>query len=417
MKAINTFLLLSLSSLLLVSSPIYAQTNTDNSESSNLNRLSIGLIGGVTTGNMNINSKYTGVYGANVRYSINPVVALQANALLGEFISTNVECKLFDPSFSNRFVNLGLQGHINMYKLMSRENAPFGFSVYSVLGFGLLMNDVTTGVENPAAGWEDFMGEDNTDTALYYQFGIGTRLKLSPRIDIFAQFDYNRTDNDRMDGFRNSRLSGTDLDNGRNDHFLNVTAGIQFKLGSSSRNHADWHWSTPPPPPPPAPKPEPEVDLEEFKERIEELEDKLNEKDQAINQLFDQLSELEDARDVERLDNGVMVTFSDKILFEFDSSELREDAIRALTGFADEIKNHDGFRITIIGHTCNIGTEEYNQGLSERRAGSVENFLLEVGINPDTMSSFGRGELEPRYDNNTRDGREMNRRVEIVIEN
>lgn len=417
MKAITTYLFLPFLSVLLIISTVDAQTTVDADDNRNLNRFSIGLIGGETTGNMNINTRYTGVYGANVRYSFNPVVAVQANALFGEFISTDAECKLFDPSFNNRFINVGLQGHINMYQLMSRENAPFGFSVYSVLGFGMVMNDVTTSVENPSTGWEDFTGQDNTDTALYYQFGVGTRFKLSPRVDMFAQFDYNVTENDRMDGFRNNRLAGTDLDNGRNDHFLNFTAGIQFKLGSSSRNHADWHWSTPPPPPPPAPEPEPEVDVDEFKERIEELEDQLTEKEQAINQLFDQMRDLEDAREVERLDNGVMVTFSDEILFEFDSSELRTDAVRALSGFADEIKNHDGFQMTVIGHTCNIGTEEYNQSLSERRAKSVENFLLEAGIDADLMTSFGRGELEPRHDNSTSDGRAMNRRVEIVIEN
>lgn len=401
---------------LLFCTPTVSAQDTDMSTTEPMNRISIGLQGGLATGNMDINTKYTGVYGGNVRYSFNPMISLQANVLFGKFISDEVVCELFDIGFDNRYSNINVQGHLNMFPFLSKENAPEGFKIYSLLGFGLIRNDVTTEVENPDPGWEDFTGEDNTDSALYYQFGLGTRIKLSERVDLFSQFEYNVSAIDQMDGFRDSRLRGTDLDDGKNDHFINFTAGLQFKFGSSGRKHADWHWPSPPPPPAPmAPEPEPVDD-----NRIEELEEELDEKQQQIDELYNALKELEDAESVEQVDDRVIVTFNNAVLFDFDSSELKPQVVLSLDHLLQEIDKADGdaedLRLTIVGHTDSIGTEEYNQGLSERRAASVTSYLIENGFDSNRVISLGRGETEPKFDNDTREGRAKNRRVEIMIE-
>ena len=404
--------------LLWIINPQNAYSQSDSIDYDRLNHFSVGAQGGLATGNMNLNTKFTGVYGVNVRYAFNPLVSLQANATIGEFISDNIKRKKFDPSFTNSYQNFNLQGHFNLYQIKKRDQAPFGFSIYPLVGVGLISNDVETNVEVFDPRWEGFMGEDNTDTALYYQFDMGTRIKLSPRFDLFAQFEYNVTNNDRMDGFKDEPLAGTILENNRNDHFVNYTAGIQLKLGSSSRRHAEWHWTPPPPPPEPEPEPEPEPKTEELEERVEEVEETLEDKNRKLDELRDKIRDIRDITDVERVDEGVLVTFDNTILFDFDSARLRTDAIVALDSFAEQLRDQDQeLTITVEGHTCNIGSEFYNQDLSERRASVVARYLIDQNIDPSKISSIGKGLTQPRFDNSTSEGREKNRRVEILIEN
>ena len=98
--------------------------------------------------------------------------------------------------------------------------------------------------------------------------------------------------------------------------------------------------------------------------------------------------------------------------FDFDSAALKPAMEAALTDLADKIKASAGHEtLTIVGHTDSIGSEEYNQGLSERRAESAAAFLEAQGI--DSISTSGMGETQPVADNGTKEGRAMNRRVEV----
>ena len=98
--------------------------------------------------------------------------------------------------------------------------------------------------------------------------------------------------------------------------------------------------------------------------------------------------------------------------FDFDSAELKPGMEAALTDLADKIKASAGHEtLTIVGHTDSIGSEEYNQGLSERRAESAAAFLEGLGI--DSISTSGMGETQPVADNGTKEGRAMNRRIEV----
>jgi outer membrane protein OmpA-like peptidoglycan-associated protein len=72
-------------------------------------------------------------------------------------------------------------------------------------------------------------------------------------------------------------------------------------------------------------------------------------------------------------------------------------------------------RIEVEGHTDDVGTDEYNQTLSERRAGAVGAFLVEQGIPADAVTALGLGESRPKADNLTPEGRRQNRRVELVV--
>jgi OOP family OmpA-OmpF porin len=98
--------------------------------------------------------------------------------------------------------------------------------------------------------------------------------------------------------------------------------------------------------------------------------------------------------------------------FDFDSAVLKPGMESALTDLADKIKASAGHEtLSIVGHTDSIGSEDYNQGLSEQRAQSAADFLGSQGI--DNISTSGMGETQPVADNGTNEGRSQNRRVEV----
>jgi len=106
-----------------------------------------------------------------------------------------------------------------------------------------------------------------------------------------------------------------------------------------------------------------------------------------------------------------VITFN--LLFDFDSAKIRDDMVPVLEK-AKQILNEDkAVSFTVAGNTCNIGTDTYNQGLSERRAAAVKNWLVENGVAAARLDTVGYGESQPKYDNQTKEGRKLNRRVEI----
>lgn len=124
--------------------------------------------------------------------------------------------------------------------------------------------------------------------------------------------------------------------------------------------------------------------------------------------------ELENAK-VERVGEGIQVTMESGILFEVDSYALKTDAKNELQSMANILQNYPDTKIKVDGHTDSTGSESYNQTLSERRAKSVTSYLRSLGITADRIAETGFGESLPVADNNTVEGRRLNRRVEIGI--
>ncbi len=101
------------------------------------------------------------------------------------------------------------------------------------------------------------------------------------------------------------------------------------------------------------------------------------------------------------------------IKFEFDKATLMPSSYPILDGIYDALRDNPEIRVEIQGHTCSIGTEEYNLGLSKRRAQTVLNYLEGKGIDASRMTAEGYGESHPMDSNKTREGRANNRRVEL----
>jgi outer membrane protein OmpA-like peptidoglycan-associated protein len=124
--------------------------------------------------------------------------------------------------------------------------------------------------------------------------------------------------------------------------------------------------------------------------------------------------DLEGAR-VERVGEGIVVTFDSGLLFAFDSDRIEGAARQNLTNLARSLNQHADSEVLIVGHTDNVGSAAYNQGLSERRAASARAFLVNQGVPAHRIRTEGRGLSEPIASNATDAGRAQNRRVEVVI--
>jgi len=195
--------------------------------------------------------------------------------------------------------------------------------------------------------------------AVYRSLGIGLLHRYNDRLSLRLELE-GRYDNDRATFNRSS---------GFTDYLL--TAGFNFALGSVAAPPPP-----PPPPPPPAPRPAPEPEPEP----------------------------------------EVIFDFNAMVLFEFDSSALRQEARPELDRAVDFLNEHNHMILVEVGgHTCDIGSIAYNQGLSERRAQAVADYLTNAGISGDRLVVRGYGEERPRLPNTSIENRQQNRRVELSV--
>lgn len=105
----------------------------------------------------------------------------------------------------------------------------------------------------------------------------------------------------------------------------------------------------------------------------------------------------------------------DHVLFDFDKTAIKPDGAKILDRLVTFLKENPDKKVDLEGHTDWIGTEKYNQGLSERRAASVKNYLVKKGVDVSRIATRGFGKTKPIADNKTRDGRAKNRRVEVKV--
>jgi OOP family OmpA-OmpF porin len=109
------------------------------------------------------------------------------------------------------------------------------------------------------------------------------------------------------------------------------------------------------------------------------------------------------------------VTFAAEVLFDFDKSVVKPDGKAKLDDLAAKVRGISLEVVIAIGHTDSVGTDEYNQQLSVRRAESVKAYLVSKGIESNRVYTEGKGEKQPVADNRMAEGRAKNRRVEVEV--
>lgn len=136
------------------------------------------------------------------------------------------------------------------------------------------------------------------------------------------------------------------------------------------------------------------------------------------NYMDNQAEEIErdlEGATIERVGEGIKITFDSGLLFAVDSATLQSAAQTNLTNLAEVLNKYDDTLILLEGHTDSSGSEEYNLTLSRSRAQSVANYLAGLSVDATRMTIMGYGEIQPVADNVTVEGRQANRRVELAI--
>jgi outer membrane protein OmpA-like peptidoglycan-associated protein len=118
---------------------------------------------------------------------------------------------------------------------------------------------------------------------------------------------------------------------------------------------------------------------------------------------------------VERVGEGIQVTFASGLLYDFDSDVIRDAAGENLRNLATSLEKFPNTVLLVVGHTDAQGSDSYNQDLSARRALAASRYLGARGVASTRLRTSGRGELEPVATNDTEYGRSQNRRIEVAI--
>jgi outer membrane protein OmpA-like peptidoglycan-associated protein len=134
-----------------------------------------------------------------------------------------------------------------------------------------------------------------------------------------------------------------------------------------------------------------------------------------MDQQAKELSQTIKGATVERVGEGINVTFASGLLFAFNSDEIQSTAGENLKELAASLNRYPDSQLLIVGHTDNVGDDAYNQGLSERRANSAAAYLAAQGVARTRVATSGKGEAEPVTTNDSDAGRQQNRRVEVAI--
>ncbi|HSY59523.1 MAG TPA: OmpA family protein, partial [Terriglobales bacterium] len=135
------------------------------------------------------------------------------------------------------------------------------------------------------------------------------------------------------------------------------------------------------------------------------------EKEQLRAQLLEQFNRILPTTDTPR---GLKVNMAD-VLFDFGKFDLKESAREALAKMTGIVIAHPGLKLAVEGYTDSIGSDTFNLTLSQNRADTVRAYLVNQGLDPNTITATGYGKSNPVASNDTAEGRQQNRRVEIII--
>lgn len=257
-------------------------------------------------------------------------------------------------------------------------NRDAGFTPYGVLGLGILRTDT--------------LGK--ADTGAMANAGLGIMKRWSDNIALRADARY-RWDGNSTNTFNKSSFGD-----------VIVSLGLNIALGEKAR-------PAPKPMLEPVAQPEPEIapppKPTPMAAPVPAPEPAIVQPAPVVPLTTKQATQLDQAK------SGDVVTILEGVNFEFDSDRLRPDARVILDEASTVLERRSDISVDVAGHTCSIGTEQYNQGLSERRAKSVYDYFVNKGIAADRLTTQGFGETRPAFSNATREGRAKNRRVELHV--
>lgn len=242
-----------------------------------------------------------------------------------------------------------------------------------------------------------YKGETGNSDSAFVNAGVGAKIPFTDMLALKLEAIYMLKYNDA-----------------RYDNNLALLAGLNFAFGSSS--------------PKAAPLSEPLQESKPVEEAQEELLEEAATKEEVTNVVAivdgdDDGDGVLNSKDlcpdtpkgVAVNSDGCPIKIRLNINFEYDSAKVDAGSFELVEKYADFLNRYTNYSTKIIGHTDSIGSEAYNQKLSQRRASSVRDMLIVKGVDASRVSAVGKGELEPVADNATAEGRAQNRRIEAEL--
>ncbi len=319
--------------------------------------------------------------GLQVERTFNPLFGMGLDVSYLNFNRSTVTGKTIDPT---------LFASVNLTNLLFPNRQSTFFSLYAKAGAGVgfYNNEIGNTKDNDFSPM--FAG------SIHPEFNLGKRVALG--LEVSARY-YVR---ENMGGM---------VSKDRFDDGMTAMATLRFNLGGNAhvRNMTMNEFY---------PAPAPVIKQVENSYDDSQVVNRLDNLDRQSQSIQDRLAKLEnDVRDLQNKHKGSSVNVSfDNIEFDFDSANLTDPSLVVLNQIVSILKNNPTWAtLKVNGYTDNIGSESYNQSLSESRVQSVKDYLVSQGIDATVVATEGFGESNPIADNSTREGRQKNRRVEFQI--
>ena len=372
---------------------------------------SIGLKGGgnyfrVAPGSISRRDQFNWVGGAAIEYSINPLVGLGVEYMYNPYGHTYQLNANQIGTMEGRTHDVLMYASINLMNLLvpNRTNFWSKVNIYgdAGVGVGFYQFKLMDAANNVIVDSRD--AGDGVPETVMGKLGLNLEYNISKSIALGGEVQYRYYDRTNLGGYQMTK---------GNSDALTATIGLRFKLGANgqkqhARNISMCEYY---------PKPAPVIINKIVKDNTVETMDRLkaieaenaalNNKINKLNNQVDSLSANEDEANLPTYEN---------IEFEFGSDQLTQGSYRALDQIAATLKSDNStVRLNIAGYTDYVGTNEFNQDLSERRANAVKRYLLSKNVPSSSVTIVGYGEKDPIAPNNTSEGRELNRRVEFQL--
>lgn len=318
---------------------------------------------------------------------------------------------LADQDFDVSGVDGDYSAHNVMANLLFRYP---GGKIHPYAGIGLGVSMATIEADGSAILGDDVIegsiDEDDTAFALQLIAGINFEISENWSADLAYKYFYSEYEFENVDVDAASHL---------------ITVGLNYHFGGTKEQIA------PPPPPPPAPEPvvEPDTDGDGVIDKLDQCPDtpagvKVDEVgcplDTDKDGVYDYLDKCPDTPIELKVDKDgcpIKVTINLNVLFDFNKSDLKPQYHEEIKRVADYMKAYPWEKATLEGHTDSKGADAYNEKLSQRRVDAIKNYLVEkFGISADRLTAVGYGESKPIATNDTEEGRQLNRRVQAVME-
>ena len=338
---------------------------------------------------------------AFLAYTINPLWGFGLN---GDFLSYNRNA----DRYPGQTIDATLYTDVNLSNLLApQRQGKFWKAVNTYAIFG-------AGVAIYSAEVKPLGIKLENELNILGTAGLGADINLGKHLSLGLEAQYRYYTRENMGGL-NSTANGNDA--------LYASIGLRYKFNAGKKDHVRNL----------LPSANNNEALDQIKKDLEDLKKQVNKTDESVNKLNDNLNDTKKKQDqinkdlqndidnlrkaLKDLENQRTANVSmQNIEFLFDSANLAPESFAALDNIVALLKSNSTWsKLTIVGHTDNIGTKAVNQNLSERRAEAVKKYLVKNGISESKLATVGSGAEKPVATNNTSAGRQQNRRVEFQL--